>query len=192
MISNVSHVRGTDGIWNAGKPPWIEAMSPTRGTSRPKAITTAAMIPIPASGAGMTLVIRGMTQMIAMVAATSPSMIQSGPPDSHSPPPAPCPVLSTVPGTLNWVSWARKITMASPFTKPSITGCGTSRMNLPHLITPAMTCRTPMRTTVAKRYSTPCWATSATMTTASAPVAPEIMPGRPPISAVTSPTRNAA
>ncbi len=30
------------------------------------------------------------------------------------------------------------------------------------------------------------------MTTASAPVAPEIMPGRPPISAVISPTMKAA
>ena len=50
----------------------------------------------------------------------------------------------------------------------------------------------PISTTVANRYSTPCAATSATITTASAPVAPEIMPGRPPISAVISPTMNAA
>ena len=49
-----------------------------------------------------------------------------------------------------------------------------------------------MRTTVANKYSTPCSATSATITTASAPVAPEIIPGRPPKTAVTKPTRKAA
>jgi len=49
-----------------------------------------------------------------------------------------------------------------------------------------------VKTTVANKYSTPCSATSATITTAKAPVAPEIIPGRPPKTAVTNPTRNAA
>ena len=40
------------------------------------------------------------------------------------------------PGTLNWVICARKMTIAKPFTKPSITGCGTRRMNLPHFMMP--------------------------------------------------------
>ena len=97
-----------------------------------------------------------------------------------------------VPGTLNWLICARKITMARPLTKPSITGCGTSRMNLPHCMAPAKIWISPISTTVAKRYSTPCCATSATITTASAPVAPEIMPGRPPMSAVINPTMKAA
>ena len=69
--------------------------------------------------------------------------------------------------------------MARPLTKPSITGCGTSRMNLPSFSTPAASCRTPITTTAANRYSMPCSATRLTITTASAPVAPEIIPGRP-------------
>ena len=56
MICSVSQVNGTTGIWNGGNPPSIEAMSPTRGTSKPKTITIAATIPIPARGAGITLV----------------------------------------------------------------------------------------------------------------------------------------
>ena len=158
----------------------------------PVAITRMAMMPIPASGAGISLVKRGMIQMIAMVAATSASIRYNGLPDSHSPPDMPCPVSTIVPGTLNWPIWARKITIARPFTKPSITGCGTSRMNLPHCMTPAKIWISPMSTTVANRYSTPCCATKATITTAKAPVAPEIIPGRPPINAVIRPTRNAA
>ena len=131
--------------------------------------------------------------MIAMVSAVSPSIMASGMPLSHSPlGRKPWPLGVAVPGTWNWPSWARKITMASPLTKPSITGCGTSRMNLPSRNAPASTCRMPISTTVAKRYSTPWLATRATMTTASAPVAPEIMPGRPPSSAVIRPTRKAA
>ena len=45
--------------------------------------------------------------------------------------------------------------------------------------------------TVGNRYSTPCMATSPTTTTAIAPVAPEIIPGRPPNKAVISPIKNA-
>ena len=175
-----------------GKPPWIDARSPTRGTSMPVAITTTATMPMPASGAGISLVILGITQMIAMVAATSASIKNSGWPDSHSPPDMPWPVSTIVPGTLNWLICARKITIARPFTKPSITGCGTSRINLPHCMTPANIWIRPIRTTVTNRYSTPCCATKATMTTANAPVAPEIIPGRPPINAVIKPTKNAA
>ena len=67
--------------------------------------------------------------------------------------------------------------MARPFTNPSITGCGTSRMNLPHCMTPAKIWISPISTTVANRYSTPCCATNATI---------------PPINAVINPTRKAA
>ena len=78
--------------------------------------------------------------------------------------------------------------MARPLTKPSITGCGTMRINLPSLNTPALIWSMPISTTVANKYSTPWSATSATITTASAPVAPEIIPGRPPMHAVIKPT----
>ena len=170
----------------------MAAISPTRGTSIPKKITMTATIPIPANGAGMILVTRGITQMIAIVKPTKPSIVINSIPPSHSPPVVPWPETSTEPGTLNCVSCARKITMAKPLTKPNITGCGTRRINLPHCITPAKICSSPIKTTVAKRYSTPCSATKATITTAKAPVAPEIIPGRPPKIAVIRPTRNAA
>ena len=75
MISIVAQFNGTIGICHVGRPPLMEAKSPTRGTSMPKPITTAATIPIPASGAGMNLVMRGITQMIAIVAITRPSII---------------------------------------------------------------------------------------------------------------------
>jgi len=47
-----------------------------------------------------------------------------------------------------------------------------------------MVCKIPINTTVAKRNSTPCSTTRATITTANAPVAPEIIPGLPPNTAV--------
>ena len=50
----------------------------------------------------------------------------------------------------------------------------------------------PINTTVANKYSTPCKETKATITTANAPVAPEIIPGLPQIKAVINPTIKAA
>src|SRR5690554_371814 len=82
--------------------------------------------------------------------------------------------------------------MASPVTKPIITGVGTNRMNLPNRATPTPTCSKPANMTVANTYSTPCETTREINTTATAPVAPEIIPGRPPRIDVTSPMTNAA
>lgn len=45
----------------------------------------------------------------------------------------------------------------------------------------------PINTTAAKRYSTPCLDTKATITTAMAPVAPDIIPDLPPIIDVIKP-----
>ena len=81
---------------------------------------------------------------------------------------------------------------ASPFTKPKITECGTNRINLPSFKKPAPICRNPAKTTVAKIYSTPCDCDNWIKTTATAPVAPEIIPGRPPNIEVTNPITNAA
>ena len=66
--------------------------------------------------------------------------------------------------------------MARPLTKPSITGYGTIRMNLPQRSAPAVICSKPIKTTAANKYSTPWRTTKSTITTARAPVAPEIMP----------------
>ena len=103
---------------------------------------------------------------------------------------------------------ARKMTTARPLTKPSMTECGTSLMNLPSLNRPMRTRMTPARTTAANISSTPLGSvlvaepdireislpclTSATRTIAIAPVAPEIMPGLPPNIEVNSPMTNAA
>jgi hypothetical protein len=84
------------------------------------------------------------------------------------------------------------MTIANPFTNPNITGWGTMRINFPKRNTPAKICRIPIRTTVANKYWAPWSTTKETMTTANAPVAPEIIPGLPPITAVINPTIKAA
>ena len=84
------------------------------------------------------------------------------------------------------------MTIASPFTNPNITGWGTMRMNFPNLKTPAKICKIPIKTTVANKYWAPWSTTKETITTANAPVAPEIIPGLPPMTAVINPTIKAA
>ncbi|CRZ39144.1 Uncharacterised protein [Vibrio cholerae] len=66
------------------------------------------------------------------------------------------------------------------------------RINLPNLNKPAATCSKPVRRIAANKYCTPWLATKLTITTAIAPVAPEIIPGRPPKMEVIRPTINAA
>ena len=119
--------------------------------------------------------------MAAIVNTTNPNITANGIPVIHVCPPAPS-------ETLNCPSCARKITIARPFTKPNITGYGIMRINLPHRNRPTLICIRPINTTVANKYSTPWSTTNDTITTAKAPVAPEIMPGRPPNTAVISPT----
>ena len=82
--------------------------------------------------------------------------------------------------------------MARPFTNPKITGCGTKRMSFPSFKKPAKACMIPAKITVANTYSTPYSFAKDTITIATAPVAPEIIPGRPPKIAVTKPTTKAA
>ena len=74
--------------------------------------------------------------------------------------------------------------IARPLTNPSITGCGTMRTSLPRRNRPNATMIKPPSSTVASKYSTPCCTTSATITTAIDPAAPDTIPGRPPNSAV--------
>ena len=115
--------------------------------------------------------------MRATVSAVSPSMVYSDTPVIHTATPS-------GPNSLKCPNWAIKMTIAKPFTKPNITGYGTIRINLPSLNRAKMVCKIPINTTVAKRNSTPCSTTRATITTANAPVAPEIIPGLPPNTAV--------
>ncbi len=73
-----------------------------------------------------------------------------------------------------------KIRMASALTKPVITERETKRISEPRRSSPATICSTPVSTVAASRYCRPCSLTSNTITSAIAPVAAEIMPGRPP------------
>ena len=63
---------------------------------------------------------------------------------------------------------------------------------MPNLAIPIIICIIPVRIIAAKRYCTPYIATNATITTAIAPVAPDIIPLLPPNIEVIIPTKNAA
>jgi hypothetical protein len=76
------------------------------------------------------------------------------------------------------------MTIASAQTNPTITERGTNRMKRASLSHAKPTCRMPVRTVAANMYSRPCSLTSPTITTAMAPVAAEIIPGRPPAKAI--------
>ena len=65
-------------------------------------------------------------------------------------------------------------------------------MSFPSFNTPARSWITPAKTTVAKIYSTPWLFANVAITTAIAPVAPDIIPGRPPKMEVIKQTINAA
>ena len=89
-------------------------------------------------------------------------------------------------------SWARKIRIASALTKPTTTERETKRIRVLSRSAPAMICSTPARMVAASRYSRPWSRTRSTITSAIAPVAAEIMPGRPPAIAVTTAMQNEA
>jgi hypothetical protein len=82
--------------------------------------------------------------------------------------------------------------MASALTNPVITDRGTKRISLAAPSAPSATCIKPASTVAARRYSTPCSATSETTTSAIAPVAAEIIAGRPPVKAMATAMTNDA
>ena len=82
--------------------------------------------------------------------------------------------------------------MASAFTKPTITVRGMNRISRPTPSAPSATWIDPARIVAAKRYSTPWSFTSETTTSAIAPVAAEIIPGRPPAKAMITAIENEA
>ncbi|MOA42088.1 hypothetical protein D3C78_1641130 [compost metagenome] len=81
---------------------------------------------------------------------------------------------------INCGNWAMKIRMASAFTNPVTTDRDTYCISRSSRRNPAMTWKTPIRMVAANRYSTPCCLTRGPTSTATAAVAAEIMPGRPP------------
>ena len=196
--NKVSIVSGTFGAANVGKPPAILARSPTVLVLRSSPITIKLTTRIPANAEGIAFVTFGKKWVINIVAAIILIMMYNSLPANQLP--SVQPHLPPGVDSCNWGICAKKITIAKPFTNPSITGYGTIRMNLPSFKAPAPIWIIPIKTTVANKYWGPipapksrsACATKATITTAKAPVAPEIIPGRPPIMAVIRPTIKAA
>ena len=85
-----------------------------------------------------------------------------------------------------------KIRIASAFTKPVMTERETKRISRSKRRRPPMNWITPIRTVAAKRSSRPCSRTSGTTSTATAAVAAEIIPGRPPTSEMITAIENEA
>mmetsp|Transcript_10748 Transcript_10748/g.22844 ORF Transcript_10748/g.22844 Transcript_10748/m.22844 type:complete len:117 (+) Transcript_10748:1296-1646(+) len=79
------------------------------------------------------------------------------------------------------------MTTVNPFTKPSMTGCGTSRINLPVLR--KTICKIPASKAHTDRYGAPIAAQSGATTTEQAPLAELQIPGLPPKAAATKPKR---
>jgi hypothetical protein len=77
-----------------------------------------------------------------------------------------------------------KIRIARALTKPTITLRGTNRMTRATPSRPRSTWTTPPSSTAATRYCRPWLATSGATTRATAPVAAEIIAGRPPVNAM--------
>ena len=72
MISRVSRLKGRFGRWKGGKPPLIDAKSPTVFVSMPNPAAKAKITMIAVSPPGNALVIFGRKAMIAIASATSP------------------------------------------------------------------------------------------------------------------------
>jgi hypothetical protein len=85
-----------------------------------------------------------------------------------------------------------KIRIASALTNPVMTERETNRITSPTRNTPARICTTPVSNVATSRYCSPCSFTSVTIRSAIAPVAAEIMPGRPPTKAMTTAMQNDA
>ena len=122
-------------VCKTGKPPAIPALGscapsrtkePTVPTSIPLKMTIPATTTIAVRAAGTFLVIRGRIYMMLIVRATNPIINHSSLPDMNSFIKVPSslakiPPDPSVTNSLNIPSWARKITMASPLTKPIMT-----------------------------------------------------------------------
>ncbi len=79
-----------------------------------------------------------------------------------------------------------KIRIARALTKPVTTERDTNRITVASLNTPNRICSTPVSTVAASKYCRPWSRTRVTINSAMAPVAAEIIPGRPPVNAVTT------
>ena len=88
------------------------------------------------------------------------------------------------PPLVMWGICAANSRIARALTKPTMTVRGTNRMSLWTPSSPKRIWKAPVRTVAANMYSTPWSRTSCTSTSAIAPVAAEIIAGRPPANAM--------
>ncbi len=131
MIRSVSTENGTSGREKKGSESGRAPMSPTVGTSTPRARPPKPMTAMATRGAGTTLVMRGSPTMMAIPSATitytEVLMFQK------------CSI------------WARKMRMASELTNPIMTVRGTKRISRPNPRTPKVIWMIPASTVAANR-----------------------------------------
>ena len=153
------------------------AMSTSVVAGSRSSLVAAVTMPTASRLGGSAVVSLGMSLTSAIVATVSAAMVRPRAPRSRPP----------VSGSRKCVSCARVMTIARPLTNPSITGCGTSRMNLPRPSAPHAIWYSPAKSAAAERYAGPCAATSEVITTAHAPDAPVIEPRPAPKAAAKKP-----
>ncbi len=161
ISDNVCQFKSINGIVKGGKVPLIVSpgakVSATAAVGIPKRTTIPEITRIATNEEGIALVILGNSHIISMVATTSPTIIPNSkkPLFSNSTLLTPTPEKNSVNEGLSstidvkFGNCAINIMIASPFTKPYITGWGTKRINFPSLNTPARICNNPANITVA-------------------------------------------
>mmetsp|Transcript_86605 Transcript_86605/g.279623 ORF Transcript_86605/g.279623 Transcript_86605/m.279623 type:complete len:209 (+) Transcript_86605:1041-1667(+) len=143
--------QGTAGSPSGGstlKPPLnvsAPAMSINVRAGKPKSFTAEVTMPTVRSDEGTAVVNLGSTLTSAMEIAVRPHIVSPWAPPSKAP----------ETGSRKCVNCALKMTMASPLTKPNITGCGTNLMNLPQPRQPTVICRRPASRTAPLKYEGP-------------------------------------
>ncbi len=171
MVS-VSRVNGTSGRPGTGSAEGSSPLSPTVGTAIPAATVITVRTTIDTRGAGTTVVTFGKNTISASPAAISGYT-------GHG--------TSVISGTC-----AMKISTARELTKPTITLRGTNRISRATPSAPRTIWKTPASRTAATRWPKPCSRFSGAMTRATAPVAAEIIAGRPPTTAMVTAMVNEA
>lgn len=120
--------------------PPANAAGPARSTSvvagRCSSLVARVTAATAASDGGTRRVTRGTTVTSAIVAAVSPAIVRNS--GDRRP---------SASGARKCASCALSMTTANPLTKPSMTGWGTMRMNLPAPTSPRNVCARPARTT---------------------------------------------
>mmetsp|Transcript_938 Transcript_938/g.3017 ORF Transcript_938/g.3017 Transcript_938/m.3017 type:complete len:323 (+) Transcript_938:1283-2251(+) len=202
---NVSPFNG--GMWYSslshaisGKEPFKPAMSPTVGVDVPPMVRASAhSIAVPTtmamSAEGTRFVSRGKRRQTKKEAAVIAPAQQPSAPDMNGTPsvkasklpkrrPSEAIAFRRSPTSLKLLNCARPMTSANPLQKPIITGVGINFTRVPTRNKPKTISMIPITITATNKYSTPCPVTVSPTSTQSEPVAPQIIAGLPPNTAV--------